>query len=198
MLPDPIRAFIEVFSHLPSIGTRQATRLAFLLIRGGKAKIEEVARAASDLRLLKTCSRCFFVHSNENTLCDICQNPKRNQKIVMIVERETDLISIEKTRRFTGRYLVLGESPKSGILESDQKLRLGALKSALRKESGKAEEIIIGFNPTTYGDVNAAAVAKELEGAAEKITRLGRGIPTGGEIEFADEETLGAALERRI
>ncbi len=198
MLPDPIRKFIAVFSELPSIGTRQATRLAFSLIRSGKASIDDIARAASDLRKLKTCSRCFFVHANEGNLCDICANPKRNPKVVLILERETDLISIEKTRRFTGRYLVLGELTKSGTLDPDQKLRLKAFAAAIRKEIGKADEIIIGFNPTTHGDVSAATVTREFDELSQKITRLGRGIPTGGEIEFADEETLGAALERRI
>ncbi len=198
MLPDPIRRFIEVFSNLPSIGTRQATRLAFMLARDGKEKIEEIAKATDDLRLLKACSRCFFIHANEDTLCDICRNPKRNPKVIMILERETDLISIEKTKRFTGRYLILGESGKGGVPGNNQKIRIKALRSSIEKELVKADEIILGLNPTTYGDVNAGTVKRELEGYAAKITRLGRGIPTGGEIEFADEETLGAALERRI
>lgn len=216
LLPDPIKKFIDIFSALPSIGSRQATRLAFKLISGGRAKIEETAQAVSDLRYLKTCSECFFVHSNRENLCDICRDPKRNKNIIMIVEKETDLISLERTGRFKGRYLVLGELTKTGVLESIHKLRLNHLKSSARKQMEKIsvnqrppagenqresallfEEIIIALNPSTYGDLNSSMIAKELAGAAKKITRLGRGIPTGGEIEFADEETLGQALERR-
>ncbi len=141
---------------------------------------------------------CFFIHSNKDNLCDICRDPQRQKSIFMVIEKETDLISIERTKKFKGRYLVLGELAKSGNLESAQKLRLNHLKNIIKKEAGKSEEIIIATNPTTYGDLNAMVIAKELKDYAKKITRLGRGIPTGGEIEFADEETLGQALERRM
>lgn len=197
MTPDPIKKFIDIFAALPSIGGRQATRLAFKLINSGRAKIEETAKAVSDLKYLKNCSECFFVHSNRENLCNICLDQKRNKNIIMLVEKETDLISLERTGRFKGRYLVLGELTKTGVLESIHKLRLNHLKDRIKKETGVAEEIIIALNPNTYGDLNTSMIAKELTGAAKKITRLGRGIPTGGEIEFADEETLGQALERR-
>ncbi len=198
MLPEPIKKFIEIFSTLPSIGTRQATRLAFKLIDSGKAKIEEMAEAVSDLKYLKLCFQCFFVHQNKDNLCDICRDPNRHQSIIAIVEKETDLISLERTKKFKGRYLILGELSKTGVMESVQKLRLNNLKSWIKQKlGGQAEEIIIAINPTTFGDLNASMIAKELSSFAKKITRLGRGIPTGGEIEFADEETLGQALERR-
>jgi recombination protein RecR len=153
------------------------------------------------------------VHQNKDDLCDICRNPERQQNVIAIIEKETDLISLESTHKFKGRYLVLGELTKTGVLESNQKLRLNSLKSWIKKElpsagsgqegqahstsSRQAEEIILALNPTTYGDLNASMLTKELESYAKKITRLGRGIPTGGEIEFADEETLQNALERR-
>jgi len=197
MLPEPIKKFIEIFSTLPSIGTRQATRLAFKLISNGRAKIEETAEAVSDLKYLKICSRCFFVHQNKDNLCNICSDKTRQQNIIAIVEKETDLISLERTKKFKGRYLVLGELSKTGVFESIQKLRLNNLKDWIKKQGGQAEEIIIAINPTTFGDLNASMIAKELSPFAKKITRLGRGIPTGGEIEFADEETLGQALDRR-
>lgn len=197
MLPEPIKKFIEIFSVLPGIGIRQATRLAFKLINSGQNKIEETAEAVSDLKYLKICAQCFFVHQNKDNLCDICRDSNRRQNIIAIVEKETDLISLERTRKFNGRYLVLGELTKTGVLESIQKLRLNHLKNWIKKEFGQAEEIIIAINPTTFGDLNASMITKELSPFAKKITRLGRGIPTGGEIEFADEETLGSALERR-
>jgi recombination protein RecR len=198
MLPEPIKNFVDVFSKLPSIGPRQATRLAFFISNLGKTKIEEIADAISGLAGLTTCARCFRTHLGNGRLCNICADPTRNPKIIAIIEKETDLLSLEKTKKFNGWYLLIGELHRNGELEPEQKLRLAALKSFIQKElSGKAEEIILATNPTVYGDLNAATLKKELEGFAEKLTRLGRGIPTGGEIEFADEETLGQALERR-
>ncbi len=204
MYPEPIKKFIDIFSKLPSIGPRQATRLAFYLISSGKNSLTEASRAIDDLKNIKICSDCFFTHSNSANICNICMDKSRKKEIIMILEKETDLISIERTKRFTGRYLILGELAKSGTLDSIQKLRLSNLKNfiqknfgALSESSGQAEEIIIATNPTTYGDLNALIIKKELAGFAKKFSRLGRGIPAGGEIEFADEETLGQALERR-
>ncbi len=199
MLPQQIRNFIDVLAKLPGIGPRQATRLAFHLIRSGKSKINEAARAIVELSSIKICTNCFFIHSNEGNLCSICDNPHRVQNIIMIVEKETDLMSIERTKRFNGRYLIIGELTKGGILDEAQRLRMDHLKSVIEKTlGGQADEIIIATNPTTYGDLNAMVIKNELEGYAKKFTRLGRGIPTGGEIEFADEDTLEQALERRI
>lgn len=198
MLPEPIQNFIDVFSRLPSIGPRQATRLAFKFVAEGKNKIEQISGAVSNLKQMKICSNCFFVHSNRENLCDICRDQNRDKKTIMIIEKETDLISLERPKKFKGRYLILGELNKSGLLESAQKLRLNNLKNFIKKElAGIAEEIIIATNPTTYGDLQAMTVAKEFEGLSKKISRLGRGMPTGGEIEFADEETLTHAIERR-
>jgi recombination protein RecR len=200
MLPESVKKFIEIFANLPSIGVRQATRLAFKLINEGKANIEETAKAISDLKHLKICAQCFFIHQNKDNLCDICGDPRRCHDIIAVVEKETDLISLERPKKFKGRYLILGELSKTGILESVQKLRLNNLKDFIKKTcqpSGQAEEIILAVNPTAFGDLNASIIAKDLASCAKKITRLGRGIPTGGEIEFADEETLSSALERR-
>ncbi len=198
MFPEPIKNFINIFSKLPSTGPRQATRLAFYLISGGKNKLKEASKAIADLETIKICSNCFFIHSNPDNLCNICRDENRKKDLIMVVEKETDLTSIERTKKFTGRYLVLGELTKNGILDSSHKLRLNVLKNYIKKlPANIAEEIIIATNPTTYGDLNAMVIRKELEGFAKKFSRLGRGIPTGGEIEFADEETLEQALKRR-
>ena len=206
MLPSPIRNFVAVFSKLPSIGPRQATRLAFLIAELGKNKIQEIADAVAGLGDLTACARCFRTHlgvGNPSTgsgqaLCDICANPMREKSLIAIIEKETDLLSLEKTKKFNGWYLLIGELHKTGELEQEQKIRLENLKSFIKAEcAGKADEIILAINPTVYGDLNAALLKKELEPFAGKITRLGRGIPTGGEIEFADEETLSEALDRR-
>jgi len=214
MLPDPIKKFAEEFSKLPSIGPRQATRLAFYISSLGKNKIKEITDVISGLNNLETCPRCFRTHSPSTSsgqagkakLCGICSDPTRSKSIIAIVEKETDLMSLEKTKKFNGWYLIIGELHKNGELEPEQKLRLSALKSFIKKElnghstssgQAKADEIILAVNPTIYGDLNASLLKKELAEYAGKITRLGRGIPTGGEIEFADEETLGQAIDKR-
>ena len=198
MLPSPIEKFIEIFSKLPGIGPRQGTRLAFHFINAGKNKIDETARAINNLKSLKLCSQCFAPHLNEGSLCDICKDPRRDKKFIAIIEKETDQLSLEKTKKFRGIYLILGELVKSGVLENIQKLRLNHLKSFIEKElGGQAEEIILAINPTAYGDLNALILTQELKPFAKKITRLGQGLPRGGEIEFADEETLTSAFERR-
>lgn len=197
-IPQSLKAFIDELSDLPSIGPRQATRLAFHLVGKGKQSVANLAENLEKLKNIKLCERCFFIHENEGNLCDICADPNRSQKIILIVEKETDLLSIEQTKKYSGRYLILGVIPKTGILEDNQKLRLQNLKLFIQKElSGQADEIILGFNPTSVGDWNAGILRKELEELSKKITRLGRGLPTGGEIEFADDETLEGALAGR-
>ena len=109
-----------------------------------------------------------------------------------MVERETDLISLEKTKKYQGLYLVLGPLPRTGALTTAQKLKLAGLKAR-----APFREIILAISPTAYGDLNASLLLKELRPFAKKITRLGVGLPTGGEIEFADEDTLGGALDNR-
>ncbi len=197
MIPEQIQKFIDSFSKLPALGPRLATRLAFYLINLDKNDLRVLETSLGDLKRLGRCKQCFFTKSGGN-LCAICANPKRDKTTVAIVEKDTDLISLEKTGKFQGHYLLLGELPERGILESGQKLRLEHLKTRIGQElGGKIKEIIIALNPTSAGDFTAELIKKEFAGLAGKITRLGRGIPTGGEIEFADEETLDQALERR-
>lgn len=196
MLPEPVKKFIDAFAKLPGIGPRQATRLAYYIVNQGKNGVEEITRAVSGLESISACAQCFAAYENakmykntKNNLCNICASPSRQKDIVAIVEKETDLLSLEKTKKFNGRYLVLGDLKKDGVLNELQKIRLRTVKNA--------EEVILAISPTTYGDLNAQIIMQELKSAAKKITRLGRGIPTGGEIEFADEETLGSALDNR-
>jgi recombination protein RecR len=197
-LPISIRNVIEELSKLPSIGPRQATRLAFFLINLGAQDIAVLGKSISALANLKLCSDCFMVHDNAGALCNICADPARNKSIIMVIEKETDLLSIENTKRFHGRYMIVGPIGKIGILEDWQKMRLENLKKNISKNlGGQADEIIVGFNPTSHGDWSASSIAKELSPLTKRITRLGRGLPTGGEIEFADDETLGSAVERR-
>lgn len=196
MRSDPIQEFIDAFSHLPSIGPRQATRLAFYLVNSGKKKIEELQLVIHALSNVKLCSQCFFAHQRESSECHICGNAERAKNIVAITEKATDIISLEQARIFHGRYFILGEFRRSGILSPLHKERLEILKTQA-KRAGGFEEIILALSPTTQGDMNASLIAEELKPFAKKISRLARGIPTGGEIEFADEETLKEALRHR-
>ncbi len=197
-VPSPLIKFVEIFSALPGVGPRQAIRLAFFFVEQGLAFNDEVAKTILALKGVKVCRQCFYIHQNESGLCDICSDKNRNQKLIAIVEKETDLASIENTGQFNGRYLILGDLTRAGILEAAQKLRLNSLKDWIKKElNGKADEIIVALNPSPQGELMTSLITEELKDFAEKITRLGRGIPSGGEIEFADEETLGSALKRR-
>ncbi len=197
-LPDPMQKVVDELSELPSIGPRQAIRLAFYLINEGPDHLRNLGGAIEGLATMKVCARCYFIHENEDDLCDICANPARNAKIIMAVEKETDLLSLENTKRYTGRYFIVGPVPKTGFLEPWQKARLTALAAFVKEElGGQADEIILAFNPTSLGDFQASLLMKELSPLAKRVSRLGRGLPTGGEIEFSDDETLGASLERR-
>jgi len=199
MLPRPIQKFIEMFSSLPSIGPRQAHRLAFHIHALGDKKIKAIAAAVSGLSDIQTCEECYFTYEetgrDQPGHCFICANRDRDRTLIAIVEKETDLMSVEKTKKFNGRYLIIGDLKKDGFLTDQQKKRLNTLRGGKNKKPAK--EIIVALNPTTYGDLNAEAVIREIGDFADKITRLGRGIPTGGEIEFADEATLGSALDHR-
>ncbi len=197
MLPDQIKKFIEVFSKLPAIGPRLATRLAFYLIKLDRQTFKNLAVAFVNLSKLNKCPRCFSIKETSQKLCPICSDNRRNKSILAIVEKETDILSIEKTDSYSGTYLVLGDFEGENLNES-QKLRLKHLNSLVKSLPGKKfEEVIIAVNPNTKSDIIAAIIRKEIEPLASKTSRLGRGIPTGGEIEFADPETLSAALKNR-
>lgn len=209
-LPPSLKRLVKELSDLPALGPRQATRLALYLVTREPRKAALIAQALGDTSKIKTCERCFFIfdpYSAESDpatrgkgegLCDICRNPNRDKGIIMVLEKETDLISIENTNRFKGRYLILGELPKTGLLGAIQKERLAKLRADVSGlPDGKAVEIILGFNPTSLGDFHASLIGKELAPLTLKLSRLGRGLPSGGEIEFADDETLGSALQSR-
>lgn len=198
MIPDAIQKFVDAFQKLPSFGPRTATRLAFHLVGLDKSTLETLLAGLTGLKELDRCPRCFFLKERREKVCAICRAPGRNAKTIAIIEKDTDLLSLEHTKRWKGHYLVFGELPERGILETSHKLRLAALAKRIDTElGGKIEELVLALNPTTFGDFASGLISQEFGGRAERISRLGRGIPTGGEIEFADEETLGNALDRR-
>ncbi len=198
MTLDSIKKLAALLAELPSLGPRQATRLAFHIAGLDKQTVGDLIETLQAVSAIKRCTRCFILDELSAGICTICSSGKRNQALIAIVEKETDVHTLEKSRAFTGRYLVLGSLPKDGILDAQHKQRLQALKHFIENlPTGKAEEIIIALSPTTHGDVNAGVIASALQNLAQRITRLGRGMPTGGEIEFADEETLSSALKNR-
>jgi len=197
MIPKSIKRFIDAFSQLPALGPRQATRLAFYLSSLPKATLDELEKSLKELKNLEKCERCFFLKESGSKLCQICSDPKRDAGIIAIVEKETDLISLERAGNYNGQYFILGKLADKGVLETAQKLRLENLKSRIKGEGGRIKELIVALNPTALGDFTADLIKREFKDLAEKVSRLSRGLPTGGEVEFADEATLSSALERR-
>ena len=207
-IPDPIKPFVYEFAKLPGIGPRQAIRLAYYLANNKKIATD-ISVALQIIQGLKICSACFATYNNQENprssidsdqqkLCGICGDQARDQSTIAIIEKETDLISIESIQKYRGVYLCLGDVKKNGKLDDGQKIILDSLKNrATSMTEGKFKEIIIAFSPTTTGDISAEIITEYLRGVATKITRLGRGIPIGGEVEFADPETLQEAIEGR-
>ncbi len=198
-LPPEIKKFIDAFSELPGIGPRQATRLAFRLTHDRAQHIEQLAQALRELRAITLCEKCFLPYSSSAGHCPFCSDPSRDTGTFIVLEKETDLIAIERAGVFRGRYCIIGSLEKSGALDAEHEHRLATLQNTIATTApdGKAREIIIAFSPTTTGDINASRVAQRLRSYTQTISRIGRGIPTGGEIEFADDETLAEALGRR-
>jgi recombination protein RecR len=198
-MPDPIKAFIARFARIPSVGPRLATRIAFFLSSLKPDEVDALAEAVRELSTLDTCPQCFAMKLRTLSLCDVCGDRRRNPKIIAIVERDTDRMAIEAVGTFRGHYLILGELPERGVLEPSHRARLAHLASRIRGElDGALDELVIAVGLHTFGDFATSLIREQFAPLANKITRLGRGIPTGGEIEFADEETLRAALERRF
>jgi len=204
-LPKPIQQFIKIFSEIPSIGPRQATRVAFWLLHQPKNKQTEFVNAFNNLSTkIKICSECFFPFEpkNKETLCEICRNPKRDHTTICVVEKETDLISIEKTNKYNGLYHILNGLISSFDKNKIKELTIPQLILRIKKRakmSPPLREVILALNPTSEGNLTTYYLEKEIKNLnlKIKITKLGRGLPTGGDIEFADSETLINALEGR-
>lgn len=192
-----IQKLIELFSRLPGVGPRTATRFVFYLVKEKEGLGEEIAKTILALKeKVKFCSMCFKPFEGEGKLCEICQNPSRDKKLLCVVEKEVDLEAIEKTKKYHGLYFVLG-GPISGVKKEEiKKLRIEELEERVRKNE-KLEEIILATNPTTEGEAIALFLERKLKNLGKKVSRLGKGLPVGGELEYADEETLGASFEGR-
>lgn len=197
MYSKSIQKLIDLFSKFPGVGQRSAARFVFYLLRIKEEKVEELVSAISDLkRNVKTCKLCFSHFEGEGELCPICSDNRRDGTILCIVEKEQDLMSIERTRKYKGLYFVLGRAIKAVRKEEIKKLRIKELRERL-KNSPEIKEVIVATNPTTEGRATALYLERELKQFGVKITHLARGLPVGGELEYADEETLSSALEGR-
>ena len=197
MYPKSIQRLIEIFSKFPTVGPRTAARFVFYLMGKSKEEVEELVAAIQDLKKnVKICSLCFKPFEAEGELCEICKNPMRDKTLLCVVEKETDLMVIEQTKKFNGLYFILGGTVSRFKKKEVEKLRVKELKERVKNQP-EIKEIIIAINPTLEGEATTLYLERILKPYNKKITRLGRGLPVGAELEYADEETLGSALESR-
>ncbi len=203
MYPKPIKNFIDNFSKLPGIGPRQAARLAFWLLNGEKNIRENLKKSLEGLgKEIKTCQHCYFaIENNGNDKCHFCDNPGRDHKTICVVEKETDLATIEKSGNYNGLYHVLGGLFSALDTAIPKNLKMPELISRIEKNKKKTDksikEVILALSPTHEGDLTAHYLERLLRPLKIKITRIGRGLPYGADVEFADAQTLTGALESR-
>ncbi|MCP6718741.1 MAG: recombination mediator RecR [Patescibacteria group bacterium] len=195
--PRSIQKLIESFSKFPTIGPRTAARFVFYLLKAKDEDVDRLVSSISDLKKnIKTCSLCFNTFEAEAEICEICSNSGRDKKLLCIVSKDPDLMALEKLKIYKGLYFILGGTVSALRKKDIEKLRFKELKERLKKDPG-IQEIIIATNPNTEGEATALYIERILAPLNKKITRLGRGLPVGGELEYADEETLKSALEGR-
>lgn len=194
ILPAPVARLIDEFARLPGVGPKSASRLTFFLLRGATDQALDLAEALQELKEnTRFCSVCFNI--TETDPCQICEDIDREQHILCVVEEPLDVVAIERSRAFNGRYHILhgAISPIEGIGPED--LRVAELVERIKK--GAFVEIILATNPTLEGESTALYIQRRLTGLTVKLTRLARGLPVGGDLEYTDEITLGRALEGR-
>ncbi|UCH64564.1 MAG: recombination protein RecR [Ignavibacterium sp.] len=194
-IAEPLTIAIEELSKLPGIGKKTAQRLAIFMLKMDDDRVDGLLNSIKDLKIkLKFCKRCFNL--SEEDLCEVCKSEKRDQKLICVVEEVSDVIAIEKTNEFNGLYHVLGGvlSPLTGI--TPDSLRIKELLK--RFENEEIKEVILALNPDTEGEATSLYIAKLLKPIGVNVTRIARGLPIGGDLEFADEATIGRAMINRI
>ncbi len=202
MFPAPIEKLIRLFSRFPTIGPRTATRFAFYCLDAKNEEVDDLIESLKDLKKsVKSCSLCFRSILNDESLCTACKDKKRNRDTICVIEKETDLLSIEKTHEYDGIYFILGGTISPLKKEDFKNIRIKELKERIEDHKKfnlpKIKEVIIATNQNTEGEATAIYIARVLNEIKIKTTRLGRGLPTGGELEYTDEETLSYALRGR-
>ncbi len=194
VLPGPVQRLINEFARLPGIGPKSASRLTFYLLRAADEQSTELATALQELKeTTQLCSVCFNI--TEEDPCNICADDGREHQLLCVVEEPLDVVAVERSRAYDGRYHVLhgAISPIEGIGPEDLKIA----ELIKRIENDDFEEIIVATNATLEGDSTALYLQRRLASYALKLTRLARGLPVGGDLEYTDEITLGRALEGR-
>jgi len=189
-----IEKLIEVFERLPSIGHKTAARLAFYMLNSSEDETNEfVSSILNAKKNLKYCSKCYNITDTDP--CNICTNSKRDDTIICVVEDVRDIIAMERTHEFKGIYHVLhgSISPMNGIGPDDIKIK----ELLIRLQEGNVKEIILATNPRVEGEATAMYLSKLIKPMGVKVTKIARGIPVGGDLEYTDEITLTQALEGR-
>ncbi len=193
MFSPAVENLVSQLTRLPGVGTRTAQRLAFHLLRVSKDEAGALAAAIAEVKeRVRFCSECGNL--TEEDVCEICRDTRRDQAVVCVVEQPADLISVERTHEYRGLYHVLGGalSPIDGV--EPEHLRIGELLQ--RVERNGFQEVVLATNPNMTGEATAAYLADRLRGRV-RVTRLASGLPVGGDLEYADEVTLGRALSGR-
>ncbi len=193
-VPQSVTTLIDAFSRLPGVGPKTASRLTYYLLRAPDELSQTLAGAIGDLKAkTRTCSVCYNI--TEGDPCPICQDPTRDPATLVVVEEPLDVLAVERTGAYQGRYHVLhgAISPVEGIGPEDLKIR----ELVQRVEAGGVAEVIVATNPGMEGDATAMYVQRQLAPTGVKVTRLARGLPTGGDLEYVDSITLLRALQGR-
>lgn len=197
-LAEPVSNLIEAFSKLPGIGPKTASRLAYYLLRADESVALDLAKALEALKASTLfCSRCHNIADRDP--CAICEDGQRDHGLICIVEEPLDVQAIERTRDYQGLYHVLhgAISPVQGVGPDDLKIRELLQRIQQREESNPIREIILATNPNLEGEATAMYVSRLVKPQGIRVTRLARGLPVGGDLEYADEVTLGRALSGR-
>lgn len=204
MFSKEVEKLIDLFSRLPGVGPKTSARFVFFLLEeADDEETRELGKSILELRRsVKKCEFCFKYFEEERDLCPICSDPRRDRKKICLVEKETDLASIEENNVYDGLYFILGGTVSDLDKKKIESLRLSELFKRLKNPKAfgiqtRLEEVILGLNPTLEGDSTARLLRRKLEQMEIKTTRLGRGLPQGGEVEYADKNTLSSAFENR-
>ncbi len=196
VLPAPVQNLIDSLSRLPGIGPKTASRLAFFLLRTESDLPQKLADSLLSLQASTgMCSQCFSITLTDQKLCDICTDSRREPSLICVVEEPLDVLAMERTGGYHGHYHVLHGviSPIEGIGPDDLKIR----ELLERVQQGEIKEIILATNPSMEGDATAMYLKQQLTSSGVRTTRLARGLPMGGDLEYADQNTILRALAGR-
>lgn len=194
--PKPVSRLIEEFQRLPGVGPKTASRMAYHLLRVPEEQAGSLGQALLDLRAqTRFCSVCFNITDTATDPCAICRDERRDGSLLCVVEAPLDVQAIERVQGFPGRFHVLhgAISPVEGVGPEDLKIR----ELIERVRSGGVQEVILATNPSMEGEATAMYIHRLLQGLPVRVTRLARGLPVGGDLEYADETTLAKAIEGR-